>query len=124
MTRLLFEKIGVKTSGYDVVNLSEYVNGFAEKYGLRNGLIYLFSREEGVVVTFIEYEPSLLSDLEKYINEKGEKLKYIVEAILGKSCIIPVVNGEVFLGVFKHPVLLDLSGVKGLKEVLMIYEGL
>lgn len=47
----------------------------------------------------------------------------MAEALYGKDASLPVDNGETCQGVFKHPVLVDISGVKGEKRVVVVLEG-
>ena len=121
--RVIYEIITVESKGYEAIDLTSHVEEFITRNSLRDGIIYLSSRETGVVITLIEYEPNLLSDLEKLFT-KNKEYTYILESIIGKTASIPIVNGEIYTGVFKHPVLIDLTNKPGIREVLLIYEGL
>ncbi len=123
--RVVKETIIVISEGYMAIDLTGDVKDFIDRNKLKDGLLYLSSREPGVVVTLIEYEPNLLRDLEKLLElVSSYGRRYVAEAILGKTAILPVINGDIYGGVFKHPVLIDLSKEPGSKEVLLLYEGL
>ncbi len=122
--RLIPRIIRVESKGVDAISLAGYVEEFVESIRAGNGLIHLFTRDRGVSIVFVEYEPGLLGDLEELINKLGLRDKpWLLEPLLGKNITIPVVNSRVDTGVFKHPVLIDLTGKPGMREVLMIYEG-
>ncbi len=122
--RLETSIIRVESRGYDAVDLHSRVTEYLGEIGARGGLLYLFTRDRGVALLFIEYEPGLLTDLEDLIHRLGlDDKPWLLEGLMGKNIVIPVINGDLGTGVFKHPVLVDLSGKRGVREVLMIYEG-
>ncbi len=124
MASLSYEVIRVDTKGYDAVDLIEYVMDAVERHGVVNGLVHLFTRSNGVFLLFIEYESGLLRDLEDFMDRLREAglRGSLVEGLFSKNIIVPVLDGDTALGVFKHPVLVDVSGEPGSKEVLLVVE--
>ncbi|WFO74743.1 YjbQ family protein [Desulfurococcaceae archaeon MEX13E-LK6-19] len=118
--QLIVEK-KIDSPGYTAIDLTPIVVEVVGSYGLVDGIILAHAPESRTIVTMIEYEPELLKDLEDFI----EKLESpaVAEALLGKSVAIPVENGELSQGVFKHIVFIDLSRVKGEKRVVFVLEG-
>lgn len=115
----------VETKGYDAVNLSEMIEQVMAETGFQHGVINLFTPSPGCMIVYTEYEPSLLQDLEKLLSSiSSESFKAVAEALIGKNIPIPVINGQVTGGVFKQPILIDLSGKPGLKEVVIVLEGI
>ena len=115
----------VGTKGYDAVDLSEMIEQAIAETNLQHGTINLFTPNPGCMIVYTEYEPSLLRDLEKLLsNISSESRKAVAEALIGKSVPIPVINGQVTGGVFKQPILIDLSEKPGLKEVVIVLEGI
>ncbi|MCD6488473.1 MAG: YjbQ family protein [Desulfurococcales archaeon] len=113
----------VESSGWTAIDLTGRIEELVTNSGFNKGLATVYTPEENVVVTLIEYEPNLLSDLEELINKlKGPGS--LVEALIGKSIVVPITNHSLDLGVFKHIVLVDLSRKKGAKKVIIGIEGI
>ncbi len=120
--RLVEEKVFSK--GYTAVNLTGLIEDVVARSRLREGIVTIYSPEPRVVILLIEYEPSLLRDLEEFISKYSDRYERVIDALLGKSVSVPVVDGDLDLGVFKHIVLVDLSHVEGSKKVIIGLEGL
>jgi len=114
----------IESSGYTAIDLTEIVKETVHSCRLREGLVTVYSPEEHVIITLIEYEPNLLGDLEEFIKKYSERQEPVLEALLGKSVTVPVVDGRLDLGAFKNIVMVDLSRKKGLKRVYFALEGL
>ncbi len=114
----------VPSSGYTAVSLQEQVDEIIRKHGLLRGIITLYSTEQGCFIVLTEYEPGLMQDLEQLLEKIEPRIRcYVAEALYGKDTSLPVDNGETRQGIFKHPVLVDISGVEGEKKVVVVLEG-
>ncbi len=116
-------KVGIRSEGYGVKDLTGIVRDAVSREGVREGLVSVFTPNPGCSVTMIEYEPELMGDLERVIREYCGANPVLAEALIGKFAAAPIVNGEVVLGTFKHFVLVDLSRSEGVKEVFIVIEG-
>jgi len=120
---LILHKISVKTNGWTAMDLTEDIQRIVYEKKLKHGVVIVFTPSKNVVVTTIEYEPQLLGDLESLIKKLGGPSS-IVEALIGKTTTIPVVNSNLETGTYKRIVLIDLSNEPGDKEVIIVLEGI
>ncbi len=118
------DRIIVPTSGYTAVSLQEQVDDIISKHGLLKGIITLYSTDQCCFIVLTEYEPGLMHDLEQLLEKIEPEVRcYVAEALYGKDVSLPVDNGETCQGIFKHPVLVDISGADGEKKVIVVLEG-
>ncbi len=118
------DHIIVPTSGYTAVSLQEQVERIIRKHGLLKGIITLYTTDRCCFIALTEYEPDLMHDFEQLLEKiEPNKRCYVAEALYGKDASLPVDNGETCQGIFKHPVLVDISGVNGEKRVVVVLEG-
>jgi len=112
------------SSGYTAVDLTKTIEEVLRSRGFKTGIVTVYSPEEHVIITLIEYEPNLLSDLENFIKRYSTSYESVLEALLGKEVTVPAVNGVLDLGTFKKIVMVDLSHKEGLKKVYVAIEGI
>jgi len=115
---------GVRSNGYTAIDITGVIEEVIHSIRVKEGAVTVYSPEEHVVITLIEYEPNLLSDLESFIKGFSKHYQPVLEALLGKSVTVPIINGDLDLGTFKRVVLLDLSSKEGLKGVYLAVEGI
>jgi len=120
---LILHKILVKTNGWTAIDLTEDIQRIVYEKKLKHGVVTVFTPDKNVVVTTIEYEPQLLGDLESLINRLGGP-SGVVEALIGKTTTVPVVDSSLETGAYKRIVLIDLSNEPGDKEVVIVLEGI
>jgi len=120
---LILHKILVKTNGWTAIDLTEDIQRIVYEKKLKHGVVTVFTPDKDVVVTTIEYEPRLLGDLESLIKRLGGP-SGVVEALIGKTTTVPVVNSSLETGAYKRIVLIDLSNEPGDKEVVVVLEGI
>ena len=113
----------VFSNGYTAIDLTELVESIVVENKLYEGIVTVYSPEPSITILLIEYEPSLLRDLEDFISKHTSRYKHVIDALLGKSVIVPVVDGGLDTGVFKRIVLVDISYKRGSKRVLVGLEG-
>lgn len=120
---LILHKILVKTNGWTAIDLTEDIQRIVYEKKLKHGVVTVFTPDKNVVVTTIEYEPQLLGDLESLIKRLGGP-SGVVEALIGKTTTVPVVDSSLETGAYKRIVLIDLSNEPGDKEVVIVLEGI
>ena len=116
-------RLVIESPGYTAIDVTEYVRRVVSESGMLNGLVPVYSKEDGCAVIEIEYEPGLLADLEELLKRIGCLDTKLCDTVLGKEVQVLVVNGELFLGQFKRVVLIDVSRVAGEKELVVALEG-
>ncbi|MDK6028204.1 YjbQ family protein [Ignisphaera sp. 4213-co] len=117
-------KLTLRSSGYEVQDITAHVAQLVKENGLENGLAILYTNERGCSVAEIEYEPELLADLETFLQKVGCIDKNICNVLIGKNTFVPVVHSSLFLGQFKNIVFVDVSRVDGEKSLVIVLEGI
>ncbi len=119
------DEIVVQTRGDgDMVDLTEQVRNRAGASGLREGLVTVFVVGSTAGITTIEYEPGLVSDLNRamgvlaplgvaYEHDRrwadGNGHSHVRASVLGPSVTIPLVDGKLSLGTWQQIVLVDFD---------------
>ncbi len=116
-------RLRIDSSGYTALDITEYVKSVVAEQGLRDGVVLVYTPEKRCSVTLIEYEPSLLADLEDFLKRVGCADIGVCDAVIGKSVALPVVRGSLELGMFKRIVFVDFSRSSGEKVVVVALEG-
>lgn len=83
----------------------------------REGLAIISVMSPLTSIITIEYEPALLSDLEKLLEKIPSKNPYVKNSVFSKSLVVPIIEGEPELGSFQQIVLLDLNSDKGIRKI-------
>ncbi|ABN69237.1 conserved hypothetical protein [Staphylothermus marinus F1] len=120
--RIIIEKIKVESTGWLVTDLTDYVISYIIKHNIRNGMVTVYTPSQYSYIILTEYEPNLLSDLEFFLEKLIGK-RVIVDGLLGKSVVLPIIDHELDIGVFKRIIFLDTSRNSGNKEVVVVFEG-
>ncbi len=117
-------RVSIDSCGYEAKDVTEAVRKLVRDLGLVKGVLTVYSLDGGCFVLGIEYEPSLLADLEDFMKGLGclERYQPCV-ALFSKPLSIAVVGGELQLGVFRRVVFIDVSRVRGEKRVVVVAEG-
>jgi len=122
---IIVEKIKIPSNGYTAVNLQGEIERMIKSKGLIDGIVKLYARDKCCLVVLTEYEPGLMHDLEDALKKiEEEKRCLVAETLYGKNASIPVRDGETYQGIFKHPILIDISREPGDKEVVIVLEGI
>uniref|UniRef100_A0A832FXE2 YjbQ family protein n=1 Tax=Ignisphaera aggregans TaxID=334771 RepID=A0A832FXE2_9CREN len=117
-------KIKLDSPGYTVLDITPYIAELVNKNLLNKGIALVYTNEKNGIITEIEYEPELLSDLEVFLKNINCIDKGLCDIVLGRSVAVPVVNGDLFLGQFKNIVFIDLSRNSEEKTVVVVLEGI
>jgi len=115
--------IEVETGGKrSVVDLSQQLASIASKSGVSDGLLTVFVPGSTAALTTVEYEPGLVKDIDAFLERllpysehyahhetwhDDNGAAHLQAALLGPSLTIPIVGGELTLGTWQQPVLID-----------------
>ncbi len=120
------EQVKIKTEGNcDVVNITEFVQNFINRAGIKEGTITIFNVGSTAAITTTEYEPGLVNhDLKaafekiapQNANYEHEKTwnddnghSHVSASLLGPSLSVPVLDGRLTLGTWQQIVLIDFD---------------
>lgn len=108
----------------DVVRITDEVREALRQTGLRDGTVTVFAPGATGAVTTIEYEPGVVQDLQRVLDEivppgrtwqhninngDGNGHSHVRAGILGPSLTIPFVDGRLTLGRWQEVVFVDLD---------------
>jgi secondary thiamine-phosphate synthase enzyme len=118
-------EIAIETRGDgDVVDLTEQVRRHVGASGIGAGIVVVFVVGSTAGITTIEYEPGLVSDLNRamerlapsgvaYEHDRrwgdGNGHAHVRASMLGPSVTIPLVDGKLVLGTWQQVVLVDFD---------------
>jgi secondary thiamine-phosphate synthase enzyme len=112
------------TDGTDIHDLTDAVKEAVYGWGVREGVVVVFTPGSTAAVTTIEFEPGVLEDLRRVIGRiaprdeeyahnaawgDGNGYSHVRSALLGPSISVPVHEGEIVLGTWQQIVLLDFD---------------
>ncbi len=125
MIDLIVARMKVESCGYEALDITENVRSLVKQLKLVKGSVTLYAIDRGCFVVGIEYEPNLLADLEDFMKSLGcfERRSSCI-ALFSKPLTIIVYGNELQLGVFRRIVFVDVSKAKGIKEVILVAEGM
>jgi len=122
---IVTKQIQLRTKGeLDIVDITALVDGEIGSTGLKNGIVVVFVPGSTGAVTTIEYEPGLLEDLPKALEEMaprnrpyahdrrwhdGNGHSHVRASILGPSLTIPFKDGHLILGTWQQIVFVELD---------------
>ena len=117
--------IFVQTTGKtDVIDLTPQVSKEVKDSSVQDGCVIIFVPGSTAAVTTIEFESGVINDLKKAIERMaseglcyehderwgdGNGYAHVRAALVGPSLHIPVVEGEMVLGMWQQIVLLDFD---------------
>ena len=117
--------IVLETEGHtQVINITEPVAKVVRESGLVSGIVIVFCPSATSGVTTIEYEDGVVKDLQRLFDEivapnreylhnvrwgDGNGHSHVRAALLGPSLTIPVVDGQLMLGLWQQIVYVDFD---------------
>ena len=119
----------------DIVDLTPDVISVVRESRIAEGMVHVFVTGSTVAVTTIEYEPGVLSDLNRalsvvapdaipYAHDSrwgdGNGRSHVKASIVGPSLTLPVGGGEPLLGTWQQVVLLELDVRPGRTRTVII----
>jgi len=108
----------------DVIDLTADARTAVRESGIKEGLLHLFVRHSTAALTTIEYEPGVLSDMQRALSVlapdtipyahntrwgDGNGRSHVKAALVGPSLTVPVAGGELMCGTWQQIVLLELD---------------
>lgn len=119
----------------DIVDLTPLIRTIVTESRISEGLAHVFVAGSTVALTTIEYEPGVLSDLNRalsvlapddiaYAHDSrwgdGNGRSHVKASIIGPSLTIPVGGGEPLLGTWQQAVLLELDVRRGRTRTVIV----
>ena len=119
----------------DIIDLTPLIRGVVSESMITEGMVHVFITGSTAAVTTIEYEPGVLSDLNRalsviapddipYAHDSrwgdGNGRSHVRASIIGPSLTIPVGGGEPLLGTWQQVVLLELDVRQGRTRTVIL----
>jgi len=118
------DAISINTRGFcDTIDITDKVRKVIEQSGIENGLVTVFCQGSTGTVTTIEYEPGVIQDLQRALEEiapsnipyehnkrwgDGNGFSHVRAALMKPSLSIPFIQREPALGTWQQIVFIDL----------------
>jgi len=108
----------------EIIDLTEDVRTAIRESGVKEGLVHLFVQHSTAALTTIEYEPGVLSDMQRALSVlapdnipyahntrwgDGNGRSHVKAALVGPSLTIPVADRALMCGTWQQVVLLELD---------------
>jgi secondary thiamine-phosphate synthase enzyme len=108
----------------DIIDLTQEVRKAVKESGVKEGFVHLFVQHSTAALTTIEYEPGVISDMQKALSViapdnipyahntrwgDGNGRSHVKAAFVGPSLTVPIANGEMMSGTWQQIVLLELD---------------
>jgi secondary thiamine-phosphate synthase enzyme len=122
----------------DVRDVTREVARFVAASGVKEGIGLVASPGSTVGITTVEYEPGLVSDLQKLFEKlapKGERYghdarwgdgnghSHVRSSLLGPTFAFPVIGGAPALGTWQQIVFIDFDNKKRRREITVTVVG-
>jgi secondary thiamine-phosphate synthase enzyme len=119
----------------DIIDLTPEVISVVRESRIAEGMVHVFVTGSTAAVTTIEYEPGVLSDLNRalsviapsdipYAHDSrwgdGNGRSHVKASIVGPSLSVPVGGGEPLLGTWQQVVLLELDVRPGRTRTIIL----
>lgn len=119
----------------DIIDLTPEIRTFVRESGISEGMVNVFVTGSTAAVTTIEYEPGVLSDLNRalatiapdnqpYAHDSrwgdGNGRSHVKASIIGPSLSLPVSGGTPLLGTWQQVVLLELDVRRGRTRTVIL----
>ncbi len=137
--KIITEEIHKKTRGNcDIVNLTDDLTELLKKSGMSQGNCTVFSIGSTSAITTVEYEPGLIKDIPKFLDEiipqfknyhhnetwgDGNGHSHLRSSLYKTSLTIPFNNGEFFLGTWQQVVFLDFDNRERTRRIIAQFIG-
>jgi secondary thiamine-phosphate synthase enzyme len=119
------EIIAVTTQGeIDLIDLTRRLNELLKERPIKEGLAHLFVPGSTAALTTIEFESGLIDDFKELLKklvpknshyrhnlawEDGNAHSHLRASMIGPSLTVPIVDGQLALGVWQQVVLVELD---------------
>ncbi|MBU0952419.1 MAG: secondary thiamine-phosphate synthase enzyme YjbQ [Elusimicrobia bacterium] len=132
-------KINFSTQGNNqIVDITEQVKNELKKSKLLSGIATIFAPGATGAITTMEYEPGLVKDSQKFINQlvddkgqfnhdsgnpKGNAPAHIRAFLFGPSITVPFENAGFQLGTWQQIVFIDFDNRPRNREIIIKFLG-
>jgi len=129
------ETFSLSTKGFcDIIDVTGKVAAAVGRSGIGNGIVTVFCPGSTCSLTTIEYEPGVLSDLARVIEEivpsnipyehdrrwgDGNGFSHVRAALLKPSITVPLLSGRLALGTWQQIVFLDFDNRERRREIIV-----
>ncbi|AIF70304.1 secondary thiamine-phosphate synthase enzyme [Palaeococcus pacificus DY20341] len=121
--KVVTEEFHFSTRGeIDLVNLTEEIERFVERAGVKNGQLLVFVPGATGAVVAIEDEDGLLEDFKRILEELVPKgggynhdmidsnaHSHLRATLLGPSLVLPIANGKLIRGIWQQIFFVELD---------------
>jgi secondary thiamine-phosphate synthase enzyme len=128
-----------KTKGNcEIVNLTDDIIDLLNESGMKQGQCTVFSIGSTSAITTMEYEPGLIKDIPKFLDEiipqfqkyhhndtwgDGNGHSHLRSSLFKSSLTIPFNNGEFYLGTWQQVVFLDFDNRERTRRIVVQFIG-
>ena len=129
------ETFSLSTRGFcDIINITENVAAAADRSGVANGSVTAFCPGSTCSITTIEYEPGVIRDLARAIEEivpsnvpyehdrrwgDGNGFSHVRAALFKPSITVPLLGKRLALGTWQQIVFLDFDNRARTRDVIV-----
>lgn len=130
--------------GPEFIDLTERIKKIVEETKIKNGIVTIFSKHTTAAIKINENEPLLIRDMENFLNklapleaeynhndfqrrtvnmcddECANGHSHCQHLLLGTSERIPILNGEIILGLWQRIFLVELDRARKREVVIQI----
>lgn len=118
----------------DIINITPEVKKAVRTSAISEGIVHLFVQHSTAALTTIEFEPGVLSDLNRALSvlapddasyahhirwDDGNGRSHVKAALIGPSLTVPVGDGDVLCGTWQQIVLLELDVNAGRERTII-----
>jgi secondary thiamine-phosphate synthase enzyme len=108
----------------EIIDMTPEVRAAVKESGVKEGLLHLFVQHSTAALTTIEYEPGVLSDMQRALSVlapdnipyahntrwgDGNGRSHVKAALVGPSLMVPLAGGDLMCGTWQQVVLLELD---------------
>ncbi len=105
------------SNGRGAYDITPLVRDYVKDEKLDKGLLIVSVLDSLCALTMTEYEPNLISDIGKLLENLPTDNDYVKLSLFSKTLIIPISERDLFLGSFQQIVLIDLNKEKGNRKI-------
>jgi len=129
------ETFSLSTKGFcDIIDVTGKVAAAVGRSGIGDGIVTVFCPGSTCSLTTIEYEPGVLSDLARVIEEivpsnipyehdrrwgDGNGFSHVRAALLKPSITVPLLSSRLALGTWQQVVFLDFDNRERRREIIV-----
>jgi len=133
--KIITDRFPISTLGHtDILDITSQVQEKVKLSGVEGGAVIVFVSGSTAGVTTVEYEPGLLKDLKRALEQLApENIPYAHDAawgdgnghahvrasLLGPSLSVPIEDGRLALGTWQQIVLVDFDNRSRQRQVLV-----